>query len=127
LVEGLVGAAALAIAALTLWMLFGLVAHPEPTAKADPLTMWAVLYAVGFLAFVAALFGLRLIVPRWRLAGGRVVGRQGVAAFTLLYGLLFLLSLAHGSPEAERTGVAVLFGLALAAALRSTFGRRKAG
>ena len=97
LVGTLVGFTALAISGLTLWLIYGSVLHPEPGAKADPLTLWAIMYVLGFLAFVVALFGIRLLVPRWRVEGGRVIGHRGLIAFALLYGLLLLLSLADGS------------------------------
>ena len=124
LVELGVGGLALAVAGLTLRVSYDLVAH-SPNANPADLTQWAVVYALVFLSLVAVTFGLRLLVPPLRLPGGRIIGKQGLLAFGLLYGLLFVLMLwyGRGSVEDKIKAVALraVLVLAVAVALRSTF------
>jgi hypothetical protein len=130
LIELGVGGLALAIAGLTLRVCYDLVAH-NPNANPADLTQWAIVYALVFLCLVAVTFGLRLLIPRLRLPGGRIIGKQGLIAFGLLYALLFVLTLwyGRGSVEDKIEAVALRAGLilAIAVALRSTFGPRLGG
>jgi len=130
LVELTIGGLALAIAGLTLRVSYDLVAH-NPNANPADLTQWAIVYALVFLSLVTVTFGLRLLIPPLRLAGGRIIGKQGLLAFGLLYGVLFVLTLWYGRGSVEDKIEAVALRaaliLAVAVALRSTFGPRLRG
>ncbi|HEV8598916.1 MAG TPA: hypothetical protein VGQ69_06120 [Gemmatimonadales bacterium] len=112
----------LAIAGLSFWMCYDIIVHP-PETPVDRITLWLTIYAIGFVAAVATLFGLRIAVPRMRLAGNRVIGFQGMLAFGLIYGLMLILGLLSGNPKARVTVAALAFGAALGVALKNTFRR----
>ncbi len=120
-VELLVGLATAAIAALSLWMLWDLQANP-PDKGASRLTLLSVTSIVAFLACALFLFAARLAVPALRPEGGRIIGVQGLWAFSLLYGLILVLALWRGEPRAKATGLAVVLGALLFVAWRSTMG-----
>ena len=114
---------ALGMAALSGWLCYELLVHPSPSAATGP-TLWAALYAIAFLAIALGVFGLRLLVPRWRVGGGRIIGRHGLLAAGLLYGLLLGLALWTRSTQLVQLGLPLALGLALGTAVRSTLGRR---
>jgi hypothetical protein len=121
LLELVTGLLAGAIAALSLWMLWDLQSHP-PEAGASRLTLLSVTLVVGFLACALLLFAARLAIPALRPEGGRIIGTQGLWAFALLYGLIFTSALWQGEPRAKATGLAVVLGVLLFVAWRSTMG-----
>jgi hypothetical protein len=109
-IEISVGIVALLISGLMLWECGDMLTQP-PEAAISRLTLWAILYFLAFLSLALALYGSRLIVPKLRTKGGRIIGVPGLAAFTFLYGVMFLVSLLAGQLPAVRLlpGVVVLF------------------
>ena len=117
-------ALATAIAALTLWACYYILTHRQEVAT--PLsTLLTIAYGMSFAAMALLLFSARLAVPRLRLAGGRIIGVQGLWAFGVIYAVMLLIGLRAGTIEAKRGGTALLLGIALSVAWRSTFKRRE--
>jgi uncharacterized membrane protein len=111
-----------AVAGITLWLCYDFVVSPKE-GNASWLTLLAVLYAMTFVALALLLFSARLLVPRLR-PGGSIIGSQGMAAFAVLYVIMLVIGLAHGTVEAKRGGLAILLGVTIVIAWRSAFGRR---
>ena len=95
LAEIALGLLALAIAGLTLWACYDILVH-RPDTDVTTATLWAITYVLAFLAIALALFGARLVVPKLRVEGGHIIGLRGVVAFTLLYGVLVVVSIFAG-------------------------------
>jgi len=89
------------------WWLIYTAAFVESHPETDRLTLFAILYAVGFLAVVLLVFALRLAFPRLRIESGNVVGRKGILGFMLVYGLLVVLTIFWG--DAARRAQALAF------------------
>jgi hypothetical protein len=123
LVEIGVSLAGFAIAGLTLWACYYIMANREEV-HTPLLTILAITYAMAFVAMALLLFSTRLLIPSSRLPGGRIIGTRGLWAFGILYGLMLLLALAQGLVEAKRGALALLLGVAVAVAWGSTFKSR---
>ena len=104
-----VGVVALLVSGLMLWECGDMLTQ-VPNADTSRLTLWAILYVLAFLSLALALYGARLIVPKLRTEGGRIIGLQGLGAFTFLYAVMFLVSLFAGqlSPVRFLPGAVVL-------------------
>ena len=93
--EFLVGALGLAVAALTLWMCYGVIVHPSDTDAGG--TPWAITAFLALIALAVALFSFRLIIPRLRIEGGHIISLQALAAFLFLYVLGIIAAFISGS------------------------------
>jgi hypothetical protein len=71
------------------------------------------------------LYGLRLLVPRLRVEGGRVIGVQGLAAFAALYAFMMVFAMWHGTATVPQLvpGLFLLAGLAILIRFRSRRGQ----
>ena len=123
-VEIMLGLVLLTLAGAVAWIIHDVVSHPNPS-RAAGMGFWAATYATGFAVLVAIVFGLRLILPRMRADGGRIVGRRATAIAGCLYLAGLTFQVWRGDPDAQRSALAIGFGAALALALMATFrGRR---
>lgn len=108
------------IAGLTLWTCYYIFAHREEVSTSVS-TLLEIAYALAFVSMALLLFSARLLIPRFRLPGGRIIGIQGLWAFGLLYTFMLVLGLSQGLVEAKRGGLALLLGIAISFAWRTTF------
>jgi len=108
--ETAIGLLGLAVAGLTLWVCYDVLAHRPDTVSTG--TLLATVYVVALLAIGLALFGARLIVPRLRAEGGHVIGLRAVVLFTVLYGVSVGVAFVTGRASMARLPTAVLVLLA---------------
>ena len=126
IIEILLALALTSICGLTGWLIWDGFAHP-PEPSPPLATLLSILLVLGFIMGAGLLWAVRLAFPSLRGAEGRVIGRRGLMAFGLLYGFTLLLGLLAGHPEARTGALAILLGIVLAIAWRTTFGRRGSG
>jgi hypothetical protein len=96
LIEIVVGLLALSIAGLTVWTIVDTLVNP-PNNGASTGTLWAIAYALGFGAFALATFALRLMVPRLRVEGNRIIGLRGATAFTIVYAAIVVVGISQAA------------------------------
>jgi len=107
LVELVVGLVALAIAGLTIWMCVDTTVHP-PDTGVPRYALWAIVYLLAFGAFALATFGLRLMIPRLRADGGRIIGLRGIGVFTFVYACVVIFGLMMGPSLTQWTVAPVM-------------------
>ena len=110
----------LAISALTVWALWDTLAHP-PDNETPESTLWTIAFILGFISSAGFLFAARLAFPRLRVEGGQIIGFHGFWAFLCLYAVTMALAFWRGAPQAKAGGVAIVLGVLIFLAWRSTF------
>ena len=115
-----VGLLALTIAGFTCWACYDTLVHPSET-NISQTSVWGIVYVLAFAAAGLTVFGARLIVPRFRVEGGRIIGSKGLIAFLVLYGLALVAGVVAGTGS----GVAIIPPLCILGAAGYLFWKRR--